>query len=96
MTALKSGLDSLAGAKCVRNLHQLQSLIGRLVHACHVLPLGKAFLNRLFHLASSMRPDHTQRLDSLVRADITSDGWSGISFHQCLLLQSLVTPFNLQ
>ena len=70
MASLKSRLDSITGAKCIRDLHLLQSLIGRLVHACQVLPLGKAFLNHLFHLAGSMHPGHIQRLDSLVRADI--------------------------
>ena len=56
MASLKSGLDSLVRAKCICSLHQLQSLIGHLVHACQVLPLGKAFLNHLLHLANSMHP----------------------------------------
>ena len=92
MASLKSGLDSIAGAKCICDLHLLQSLIGRLVHACQVLPLGKAFLNHLFHLAGSMHPGHIRRLDSLVRADINwrqimCDGLSGILVHQYLFLQ---------
>ena len=91
MASLKSGLASLVWAKCVCDLHQLQSLIGHLVHACQVLPLGKAFLNHLFHLANSTHPGHTRRLNCLARADITwwqimCDGWSGILFHQFLQL----------
>ena len=92
MVALRSLLDTWRRTKCIRDVHQLQSLLGYLVHACHVLPLGKAFLNNLFPLSNTMQPGQTRRLNCAARCDlawwsIMCSHWSSISVHQFLLLQ---------
>ena len=90
--ALKSLLDTWSRTKCIQDMHQLQSLLGCLVHACHVLPLRKAFLNNLFPLSNTMQPKQTWHLNCAARCDlalwsIMCSHWSGISVHQFLLLQ---------
>lgn len=93
MTIVKSRLDSLAWAKCIRDVHQLQSLIGCLVPECHVLSLGKAFLNHLFHqLAVCAQATFGILIvwsgQSLINWwQIMRDGRSGISIHQFWLQQ---------
>ena len=52
LAALREILQRVQGAKCVRDLQQLQSLMGQL---CQMLPLGKAFLNNLLPLSSHMK-----------------------------------------
>ena len=79
-------------SRCVRDSHQFQSLIGHLVHATQVVPLGKAFLNRLFPISSALRPGQMRRLNAEACADILwwsslCEKWSGISSQQFLLLQ---------
>ena len=63
----------------------LESLVGRLGHACRVVKPGKTFMRRLFETLSGVRrPHHHIRLGSEVRSDIlwwctfTAD-WNGIS-----------------
>lgn len=80
--------------KCVRDVQKFQSLIGHLVHATKVVPLGKAFLNRLFPVAQhlSVRLGQIRRLNQEARADISwwltlCQSWSGIGTQQFLLLQ---------
>ena len=79
-------------AKCVRDTQQFQSLIGQLVHATQVVPLGKAYLSRLLALAQNLQVGQFRRLNLDAIADIAwwanlCDKWSGISVHQFLLLQ---------
>lgn len=90
---LRQLLDQWARAKCVRDLHQFQSLVGHLVHATQVVPLGKAYLNRLFSLAQNLKVGQFRRLNKDTRADIAwwlnlCSRWSGISVQQFLLLQN--------
>ena len=78
--------------RSVRDVHQFQSLIGHLVLATQVVPLGKAFLNRLFPMAQDLRPGQARRLNAETRADILwwlsfCQRWSGISTQQFLLLR---------
>ena len=98
MVALRSLLDTWRRTKCIRDVHQLQSLLGYLVHACHVLPLGKAFLNNLFPLSNTMQPGQKRRLNCAARCDlawwsIMCSHWSGISVHPFLLLQDQSTIY---
>ena len=92
LAALREILWKVQGAKCVRDLHQLQSLIGHLNHLCQVLSLGKAFLNKLFPLASHMRQSQVWRLNNAARLDLVwwqfmINNWKGTSIQQFLLLQ---------
>ena len=85
-------LSHWSDLRCIRDSHQFQSLIGHLVHATQVVPLGKAFLNRLFPLSRELRPGQMRRLNAEARADILwwsslCEKWSGISSQQFLLLQ---------
>ena len=48
LACLRNLLHRAQNAKCIRDAHQLQSLIGHLNHMCQVMPLGRAFLNSLF------------------------------------------------
>lgn len=92
LASLRDLLLRIQGMKCIRNAHQLQSLIGHLNHMCQVMPLGRAFLNSLFPLANNMRQGQIRRLNAAARTDlawwqIMLDNWSGTSIHQFLLLQ---------
>ena len=71
LAALCEILQRVQGAKYIRDLHQLQSLIGHLNHLWQVLSLGKAFLNNLFPLASHMRQGQVRRLNNAARLDLT-------------------------
>ena len=67
-------------------------LIGHLNHLCQVLPLGKAFINNLFPLASHMRQGQVRRLNNAARLDLAwwqfmINNWKGTSIQQFLLLQ---------
>ena len=48
LACLRDLLHTVQNAKCICDVHQLQSLIGHLNHMCQVMPLGRAFLNSLF------------------------------------------------
>ena len=91
LASLRDLLHRVQNAKCIRDAHQLQSLIGHLNHMCQVMPLGKAFLNSLFPLANNMSQGQIRRLNTAARTDlawwqIMLDNWSGTSIHQFLLL----------
>ena len=91
LAALRETVRTVQGAKCVRDLHQLQSLIGHLNHLCQVLPLGKAFLNNLFPLVSHMRQGQVQQLNNAASLDLAwlqfmINNWKGTSIQQFLLL----------
>ena len=92
MAELQRLLTQWSKLKCVRDAQKFQSLIGHLVHATKVVPLGKAFLNRLFPIAQHLGPGQTRRLNQEARADISwwltlCQSWSGIGTQQFLLLQ---------
>ena len=72
LAELRSMLDSWASRKCIRepNCKQFQSLVGHLVHATQVVPLGKAFLANLFPLAQSMKPGQHRRINAPSRSDL--------------------------
>ena len=89
---LRGMVGELSGAKVVRDRHKLESLIGHLVHASKVCPLGNAFLSALFTLKASMRPGQTRRMNLEARADLAwwgmvLDHWSGTSMQQFILLR---------
>ena len=90
---LQSMLSNLVDSKCIRDINTLESLVGHLVHATKVCPLGKAFLSGLFHALRSARPGGFWRLNQAVRADIAwwqalLQGWPGVSSQQFLALGS--------
>ena len=92
LNTLRTLLRTWVEAKCIRNTRQFQSLVGHLVHATQVLPLGKAFLNRLFPLARQVSGNAVRRLNTEAKADLAwwitlCQHWSGISTQQFLLLQ---------
>ena len=92
MQNLSQMVQSLQHAKTVRDTHQFESLIGHLVHAATVCPLGKAFLNNLFAVKATMRPGQIRQLNLAAREelawwDIFLSEWSGISVHQFLILR---------
>ena len=71
----------------------LESLVGHLVHATKVCPLGKAFLSGLFQVLRGMQHSRGQprRLNLATRADIAwwhflLAIWQGVSVQQCLAL----------
>ena len=80
------------GARVVRDKHRFESLVGHLVHATKVVPLGKAFLNALFATKALMVPGQIRRINSEARAELAwwdwlLDNWTGASVHQFLLLR---------
>ena len=89
---LQAMVKDLAGARVVRDRHKLESLVGHLVHASTVFPIGKAFLNALFALKSILPPGQARRLNLEARGelawwDLLLENWPGISVHQFLLLR---------
>ena len=48
-------------ALMVRNRQALESLVGHLIHAATVFPLGKAFLNALFATKAAIKPGKVGR-----------------------------------
>ena len=68
--ALQQTIAALIGRrKCTKR--ELQSVIGRLVHAAKCVVPGRAFTRRLLDLASSVTvPTHRVRLNAAARADL--------------------------
>ena len=69
----------------------LDSLVGHLVHASNVMPLGRAFLNRLFPALRALQPGQRRRLDRAAREDLAwwyllCNSWVGASVHQIIIL----------
>ena len=56
LAKLRMMVREFLGARVVRDKHALESLVGHLVHATKVFPLGKAYLNALFAVKASMVP----------------------------------------
>ena len=93
LQALRILIQQFLGLRVVRNVAALESLIGHLVHATKVCPLGKAFLNSLFAVLSSISHGQCRRLNVEARADLAwwhslLSVWVGLSVHQFLLLRS--------
>ena len=88
---LRSMVRFLRESRVIRDFHQLESLVGHLVHATTVCPLGKAFLNNLFAVKATMHPNQVRHLNLATRADLAwwdslLAEWSGTSVHHFLLL----------
>ena len=88
---LQHMLQAAQGAKCIKDYESFESLIGHLVHATKVLPLGKAFLNQLFAVFRALKPHQVRRLNSAAREDLawwdlTCHAWVGSSVHQFIIL----------
>lgn len=84
-------LGNLVDARCIRDVSVLESLVGHLVHATKVCPLGKAFLSGLFQALRRARHGSFWRLNVAVRADLAwwqtlLQSWSGVSSQQFLVL----------
>ena len=64
-------LQRIVDSRGVRDAFALESLVGHLVHATKVCPLGKAFLSGLFQVLRGMQHSHGQprRLNLATRAD---------------------------
>ena len=93
LQALRILIQQFVGRRVVRDVGALESLIGHLVHATKVCPLGKALLNSLFAVLSSMSHGQCRRLIVEARADLAwwhslLSVWVGLSVHQFLLLRS--------
>ena len=89
--ALLDMLVNLVDTRCLRDVSSLESVVGHLVHATKVCPLGKAFLSGLFQALRAARPGKFWRLNLAVRADIAwwhtlLQSWSGVSSQQFLAL----------
>ena len=80
-------MKELVGARVVRDRQHLESLVGHLVHAATVYPLGKALLNALFATKAAIKPVQTGRLNLAARSelawwDLLLEHWPGSSVHQ--------------
>ena len=73
----------LGRGSCQRK--ELQSLAGKLQHACKVVKPGRAFLRRIFELLATVRADHHHvRLNASFRSDVVwwdvfLEAWNGTS-----------------
>ena len=91
LTTLRSLLRVTLGVKSVSNPQAFESLVGHLVHASQVIPLGRAFLNRLFPTLRALHPGAHRRLNLGAREDLASwsllcESWVGSSVHQLIVL----------
>ena len=63
-------LDRWAGGKCIRGPKQFQSLVGHLVHATQVVPLGETSLANLFPLGQTLKPGQYCRINAPSRSNL--------------------------
>ena len=91
--SLRVMLQRIVDSKSVHDAFAPESLVGHLVHATKVCPLGKAFLSGLFQVLHGMQHSHGQprRLNLATRADIGRwhsllSTWPGVSVQQFLAL----------
>ena len=63
LQALPGKLGSVLGSKCICDLNSLESLVGHLVHATKVYPLGKTFLTGLFRTLHTLQPGQVRWLN---------------------------------
>jgi len=67
---------------------ELESLVGKLAHACKVVWPGKMFLHRMLKVVLGVRqPYHRIRLNAEFQSDLTwwvtfLESWNGVSLHQ--------------
>ena len=92
LAKLRELIHNLVAQRTVHDFHALDSLVGHLVHATKVCPLGKAFLNNLFAVQSAMKAGQIRRLNLAARADLGwwqsfLTLWSGTSIQQFLILR---------
>ena len=92
LARLRSLVRQYLGARVVRDKQAFESLVGHLVHATKVLPLGKAFLNALFAIKAELKPGQARRINLDARAELAwwdslLDNWVGLSVQQFLLLR---------
>ena len=90
LATLRNQVSTLASQRTIHDLHTLESLVGHLVHASKVCSLGKAFLNNLFAVLSTMKAGQYRRLNLAARADLgwwqeLLASWSGTSIQQFLI-----------
>lgn len=89
---LRSMMESVCHSKVISDLHFYNSLLGHLVHAATVCPLGKAFLNHLFALRATLKPGQPRCLNQEVIAELAwwalfLEKWPGISVQQFVILR---------
>jgi len=87
VTELQELLDQWLGRRsCTRK--ELESLVGKLAHACKVVRPGKTFFRRMFELLSGARqPHHHLHLNVAFRSDLMwwvlfLKTWNGVSLLQ--------------
>ena len=84
LSALKGLIASWRGRRwCIKS--ELQSLAGKLQHACKVVHPGKSFLRRIFELLKGTHQGHHHiRVNRALRSDLAwwdlfLDAWNGVS-----------------
>lgn len=92
LAKLRTMVKEFAVTRVVRSKQLLESLVGHLVHAAAVFPLGKAFFNALFAAQAAIKPGQTRRLNLAAHSelawwDLLLEHWPSISVHQFLLLK---------
>ena len=90
LAKLRTMVKELVGVRVVRDRQQLESLVGHLVHAATMFPLGKAFLKALFATKAAIKPGQIGRLNLAARLelawwDLLLEHWPGSWVHQFLL-----------
>ena len=89
---LKILVDEFTQARTIRNHRRFESLIGHLVHASKVCPLGKAFMNALFAVKACLKPGQIRRLNREAQAELSwwsllLTYWPGTLIQQFLILR---------
>lgn len=92
LQSARSLVQQVAGLKAVRDGKSIESLVGHLVHATKVCPLGKALHNCLFSLSSGMKRGQVRICNCEAHAELAwwhtlLSNWSSLSVHQFLLLR---------
>ena len=65
------------------SLADLQSLVGKLQHACKVVRPGRTFLRRMFELLKGRpRRQHTVHLNKMFQSDVVAHVFGGLEWHQ--------------
>ena len=92
LAKFRTMVKELVRVRVVRDRQQLESLVGHLVYAATVFPLGKAFLKALFAIKAAIKPGQIGRLNLAARSELAwwellLEHWLGSSVHQFLLLK---------
>ena len=75
-------VNTMVHQRIVNDLHTLELLVGHLVYASKISPLGQVFHTNLFAVLSAMKEGHYRRLNLAARAGMVA----GMS---CLLVRHL-------